>query len=374
MRKTIAITTALLLAGFLVNSASAAVSMNGDARTRWTYHQYSDGTDATENDEKWSSRIRVNLKATAKGGAYAKARLRMADAKWDGTRQTRNKGAGSNLYTDYAYIGVPIGQVTVEAGLQKVDLTRFTIWDEREDMLSINWTNDNTALDFWYIKDAEYTNTATDTIDDEDVNKMALILEQKWGGHFRVKASGFYTDDQTPADKSGFTGFLSVGGSAGQVTLDAELAYNEADVQGTTDDGLGGYVQGMMKFGDASLTLNGGFTKDGYVADDDFGFLMIGGDTAITADITRNIGAIGDTLWGGTILGFKVSENLNVKALLAYIDVDNYGSLFEVSGGVTYIVSDGATIEWLAGYVAIDDDSDTAEAPFATGLTFNVNF
>lgn len=374
MKKVIAAAAGLMLVGTMVGSASGAVSLSGDARARWYFEQYSDGTDATETDEKFSSRIRVKFEAEAKGGAYAKARLRMSDATWDGTSLTRDKGEGSNLYTDYAYIGVPIGAVTVEAGLMPVDLTLFSYWDRRDDMLSVSWANDMTGLEFWYVKDAEYTDDDTDTIDDDDINRMAVILDQKFAGDFSLKAAAFYNDDQTEEDQSGFSGLIHAGGPAGPVELEAEFVYSEADVQGTEDDGMGGYVQGSMDFGATSLAVNAGFTKDGWEADDDFGFIMIGGATAITPSITENIGSEGDTYWTAGILGYQVSENLSLKGILVYADVDDFGNLYEVSGGLNYVISDGASVEWLAGYLNTDDDADVYEDPVGTAVTLNLAF
>ncbi len=51
------------------------------------------------------------MKAESKGGAYAIARVRMADAIWDGAQdQTKAAPQGSNIYTDYAYMGAPMGR------------------------------------------------------------------------------------------------------------------------------------------------------------------------------------------------------------------------------------------------------------------------
>ena len=374
MKKLIVATSGLMLLGAMVSSASGAVSMGGDARARWQFSQYSDATDATENDERFSSRIRVKFNAEAKGGAYAKVRLRMADAVWDGTNQTRARGEGSNLYTDWAYIGVPVGSVTLEAGLMPIDLTKFSSWDERADMVSVKWAGDMTTLQFWYMKNAEYTNAATDTIDDEDVNTMALIFEQTYPCKSSITAAGFFTDDQTAADESGFSGFIHINSPIGPVTVEAEFAYVEGDVYGRQDDGLGGYIQGGMNFGAASLAINTGFTKDGYVADDDFGFLMVGGDTAITMSATQFVGQDGDTFWAGGICGFKMSEDLSLQGNLVYVDVDEFGSLIEISGGLKYVISDGANLEWLAGYVSMDDDAGILEDPLGTAVTLNVSF
>lgn len=374
MKKVIAAAAGLMLVGTMVGTATAAVSLSGDARARWYYETNADGTTATDQDEKFSSRVRVKFNAEAKGGAYAKARLRMSDATWDGTSQTRDKGEGSNLYTDYAYIGVPMGPVTVEAGLMPVDLTKFAYWDRREDQVAIKWANDMTTLQFMYQKDAEYTNEDTDTVDDDDINTYVGVLSQKFAGDFGMTAVVFMTDDQTADDASGFSGTFHVGGPAGPLAFEAEVTYVEGDVQGTEDDGIGAYAQGAMDFGATSLALNVGLTKDGFAADDDFGFIMIGGASSITPSLTENVGGLGDTIWAGAVPGFKVSEALSLKGNLVYADVDDVATVYEVSGSMVYAISDGASLQWDVGYLAVDDDADALEDPFGTAVTLAVSF
>ncbi|PID41220.1 MAG: hypothetical protein CR981_04195 [Proteobacteria bacterium] len=388
MKKVIAAAAGLMLVGTMVGSASGAVSLSGDARARWFYSQYGDGTKATEQNEGFSSRVRVNFNAEAKGGAYAKTRLRMADTKWDGTRKTRAKGEGSNLFADYAYIGIPMGPVTLEAGLMTADVTPFLLWDVKADMFKIKYERDMTSLEFWFAKDMEYTFVApvpvqgqvapvvvnTDFTDDNDINTYAVLLNQKFSGDFGVTVAALYVDDQTPSDAGGLAGTVQIGGPIGPVELEAAGAYKEAVLQGTEDDGMGFYLSVGYDMGAASVTVMGGMTMDGYVADDDFGFMMIGSASSITPDVSAEIGAGGDTTFFGGIFGFDVSEDLSLEGVLAYADVDEMGSAFEVSGSAKYVISDGANVKWDIGYLGLDYDHGDPENPFATTVTFNVSF
>lgn len=304
----------------------------------------------------------------------------MSDAVWDGTNATRNKGEGSNLYTDYAYIGIPLGAgVTFEGGLMPVDYTKFSIWDRRKDMFRVKWANDMTEVVFDYMKSLEYTDAATDTIDDNDVNWLSIYVNQKFAGDWAVRAQVLYHDDQRPGDDmSGLQAYGRVEGAAGPMALEAELTWLSSDSTGNADDGMGGYVQGAMKFGATSVAFNGGFTKDGFMADDDFGFIMIGGASAITPSVTANVGGNGDTLWLGGIFGFQASESLSLKGILAYADIDTPGTnditAFEVSGGMSYAISDGAAFDWVVGYLNLDDDAGALENPFGTAVTLSLSF
>ena len=93
-----------------------------------------DGELGNDSDtSNWNSRVRLKVKARTKGGAYAIARVRMADATWDGAQdQSKGTAQGSNIYTDYAYIGTPMGPVPylIEAGLMPFNVTKFSVYDD----------------------------------------------------------------------------------------------------------------------------------------------------------------------------------------------------------------------------------------------------
>ena len=57
----------------------------------------------------------------------------MADSVWNGAQdQSKATAQGSNIYTDYAYVGTPLGpSFTVEAGLMPFNVTKWTVWDTR---------------------------------------------------------------------------------------------------------------------------------------------------------------------------------------------------------------------------------------------------
>jgi len=136
-----------------------------------------------------------------------------------------------------------------------------------------------------------------------------------------------------------------------------------------------------MQFGATGVALEAGFTDKGFVTDGDYGFIMIGGGASITP---YTIGSEGESNWWiGVPVTFAVSEMLTIGGNLAYIDMDEFGEGFEISGTLKYLISDGANVQWDIGYLGysqgdggIDGDFslDDEGSPFGTALTFNVSF
>jgi len=383
MKKVIAVAAGLMLTGALVTTASAAVSFSGDARIRGYYEtDYDLGrtvaipdtalrTRTNEKDVKANSRYRVQINADAKGGAYVRSRIKIGDG-------THGTGGKTSVDTDYMYVGVPMGPVTIEGGRMPAHITKFFVNDKRYDMIIAKWANDMTDLQFWsrtILEDSVNLN-------DDDTTGYYVRLGQKFAGDFGLVLGGAYIDDSTPADLSGFTGTAHIGGPAGPVSLEAEFAYQNEDLTADSDDaGYGGYIQGGMDFGATSLTLNGGWAQDGFEADSDFGFIMLGGGSSITPAPFATFGGLADTTWIGGIVGFKASEALSLKGTLAYAKYDDVGDAFEIAGSLKYIISDGANIQWDIGYVSWSADSTPTvnplgeeESPFGTAVTLNVSF
>ena len=379
MKKVIAVAAGLMLTGALVTTASAAVSFSGDARVRGYYEtDYDFGrtvpipdtglrTRTDEKDVKANSRYRVKINADAKGGAYVRSRIKIGDG-------THGVGGKTDVTTDYMYVGVPMGPITVEGGRMPANLTKFFLWDRRHDMIIGKWGNDMTGVEFWYHKIAENG----DLINDDDVTGYYGLLTQKFAGDWGLTVAGAYVDDSTPTDLSGFTGTIGFGGPAGPVILAGEFSYKNADLQVGEDDGYGGYLEAGMDFGATSVKLNGGWAQDGFSADDDFGFIMLGGASSITPGAVDTFGdfngVTSDTTWLGGTVGFKASEALSLTGILAYAKFDEFGDGFEISGRLVYGISDGANIQWDMGYLSWSSDTDEEESPFGTAVTLNVSF
>jgi hypothetical protein len=414
MKKVIAAAAGLFRVGSAV-SAAAAVTLSGDARARWYYEKYQDGNilgrdEEKKTDEHWSGRVRVKIDADTKGGAYIRTRIRLADARW-GTGNTRTNKDNS-IYTDWAYIGMPIGPVTFEGGSMPVNITKWSVWDARADQAVVKYGFDATELMLIWQKrfEADPGQGADYSGDDNDIQNIWGVWKQGFRD-WNFTGAFVYTEDSlstnladyppgTPEvpeiaarDLSGWGGTFNAAGPIGPVAMVGEIAVMEDSVNGQVEDktGYGFYLQGSMDFGAASATLNGGYTKNGYVADDDFGFIMIGGASAITPEVAAQVGQNGDTWWIGGIAGYQVSEKLSLKGTLVYASsdtadrdnntLDPFGikaNYLEVAGEISYATSDNSSIDVIGGWLGIDPDdnvlNDRSKDPYGGAVTFNVDF
>ena len=275
MKKIIAVTAGLMLAGSIVGSASAAnITFSGDARARYTLEENYSGlmsaggakANSTSNDF-WNSRVRLQFKIDTKGGAYAIGRFRLADGTWQG-----NTGAGSaplgaatgtsvsynnttnynNLFVDMGYIGVPMGPILVEGGLGYEDFTndflRATSTDNYT-FLRFKYATDQTTLYAFYEKlryDPLMTKaTDPDADDQRDVDQYGVNWTQKFNKDWSLNATFLYRDDQqakivdnnnptpgrTAPDDSGAAADILLSGKANDIGIWVELAYKQADYQ-----------------------------------------------------------------------------------------------------------------------------------------------
>ncbi len=387
MKKIIAAAAGLLFVGTATAAfAAPGVSFSGDARAR--FYDQQEYTSADSEDTHWASRVRVKMVAESKGGAYAKVRLRMGDAQWNGTLNTGDKS--TNVYNDWAYIGVPMGPIKIEAGYVPRNVTDWFVWDKRADGVQAVYEGGNTtAMVFYDILSegssvvANSPNFGVDDTTDDNVDRYGIYLQQKLNADWSLIACGVYDDNQQGTSGSdGFGGTVHVDGKVANIGLVAEIAYEDSDYQGTVDNGSGGYVAATLPMGAASLTGLVGYTNNGYKADGNFGYFVVQSNLSqIAIGESADIGAYGDTVFVGVQPSYKVSQDLTLTAFVAYSDISenaaNGGSLtednsnWEFSGSASYAISDGASINAAIGYVDWDKgDQD----PFGFGLSLEIAF
>ncbi len=441
MKKIIAASAALLLVGSAV-VASAEVTFTGDARERfimqegYNFGNYYNATNDTltnrkKTTDKDNGRVRVVINATTKGGAYANMRLRFADGTYGGTDATMAAGAKTNYYTDWAYIGIPIGPVTINAGLMPDVASLWFRYDKRFDRLAATWANKTTSVTAQFDKVQETslvgaTGFNDPTFGDMDINQWGLVLKQKFVQDWNMVAYGVYQDNQTGykwgdslhaagtsagnVSGSGLAGTIQGTGSAGPVKMLVELSYVNKNLMGVSggngndvyfgkqtlgddvlqkdgsvkaENGYGGIVHAKMNFGPADGTLIMGFTKGGYEADFNYGFLMMGGAMAganpdlpvvgspisvisrigqsggrtiattgtLSSKTSAAINSASDTFFVGGIGDYQVAKNIKLVGIMAYADASDYSAL-EVSGLVNFQVTDGAYIDVGGGMLA----------------------
>ena len=123
---------------FMAPTVSAnEVTFSGDARVRYIYRDnYGFGNFDRGAHDVLDSRVRINLHAKSKGGAYAKARIRLADQDWG---LDKDRKSSDTFWVDIAYLGIPIGPTVVEGGLLKSNVTRFFEWDQSADQIQLMW-------------------------------------------------------------------------------------------------------------------------------------------------------------------------------------------------------------------------------------------
>jgi hypothetical protein len=382
MKKIIAAAAGLMLAGTMASVAvaqEAGITFKGDARARFYAQEEYASSEST--DTHWNSRVRLQWKATSKGGAYAIGRFRLADATWDGTQQTAAGGEKSNLKVDKAYIGVPFGPVTVEAGLMYRSWTPFSVLDVLRDSLVVKYQEGNTNLLAYFdmvdefVEDAEGAKAPEDRENDDDIQSYGFWLGQKFTDSLDMVLAGQYTSDDQ-GDKEGFAGTIQLNGNMGVAAITGELAYKEGDLTGNPDDGIGGFVSVTAPAGAASLTGVLGFTADGYVADGDFGpFIMLSDYSQIATGTL--IGSGGDTFFAAFAGDFKATERLTLGGVLAYADVDandddeSDEKAFEIGATAAYAVTDGAKLKGVIGYLDFDEADYN---PFGFGLSLEISY
>jgi endonuclease V-like protein UPF0215 family len=407
MKKVLVAGAALMLAGSMVSAASAGtpgdapkeetgVSISGDARVTYVgWGDYRTNVNDKSTDgysDYFESRISLNVDAKATGGSFMKSRIYFDnegyddDAMWDGYTTEQ-------VSVDYAYFGVPLNDNwKVIAGHMTVDTTTFFSWGGRKSRVKAVYKNNGLKIvPILQIND-EFTDNDIDEWSDNDAMSYGLIVAKAFNQDWKAKFFGMYFDDAremqevtttevqedgsevdvtavvSRTDRSGGIAVVHLDGAVGNVGLAAELGYKSSDVQGTEDDGMGGYVQATVNLGAVNPIFLFGMTQNGFMADNDFGFVMVGGNDS-TAKVAKVGNANGDLMFAAVTLPFDISDRFSVTGNLFYADYDSNTAggivdAIEVSGVATYAMSESTSLTYKAGYLAPSYDDDTVDDPF----------
>jgi hypothetical protein len=477
MKKIIAASAGLLLVGTMVTAASADVTFTGDSRERLMMkekYSYNDN----QNDYAYG-RVRLMMNATTKGGAFANVRMSFGNSQDYGSPDASNAfysaappatgqgsaggtGIGStykagstvtstglDTITDWAYMGIPIGPVTLTAGRMPDFTDVWFRFDKRLDAVAATYATKNTSVTALFAKIYEsqaatsqaaqqnltpYVLGAADAHEDRDVNQWAVIAKQNFIGGWSGLFYGIYQDNQlgdvtakytnatTGATSiqdvsfSGFKGTVKAEGPAGPVKLLGELSYAQKSLStngmtnsiwydtdnspiykngiGQVSDAYGGIFHAKMDFGPAAGTFVLGFTRNGFQADGNYGFLMMGGAMAGTNPDIPGVGSpitavnrIGqnpvnanysaNTVFVGLIGDYQINKMYKLVGILADSSVTGYGNLVELSGMVNIAVTDGAYINLGGGILgkslsqslnSASNNPDVAGMEYATAV------
>jgi hypothetical protein len=210
-----------------------------------------------------------------------------------------------------------------------------------------------------------------------DENWYGFLLNQGFSGGWNLTVGGLYAEQDTDDNGAGAT--VGLQGNVGEVALAAELAYQNEELAGVTDDdGFGGYLQATMPIGSVSLMGMVGFTVDGYNIDEaDFGPFIILQDYSQIA-LGTDFSEYGESMWVAIAPTFQATEKLTLGAQFSYVSVDAYvtgdedADLFELGATASYAVTDGAKLNGIVGWADVDDLAE--DDPFAVGLELAISF
>lgn len=403
------VTIILLFLTILVATASAGqVTFSGDARVRYIVkNNYLFGNLDSSTNDYWTSRVRINVFAKAAGGAYAKGRLRMDVTKWG------DPDPDKLPWVDIAYIGVPMGPTVLEAGNMKSNLTRFFQYDQSADQARLSWDMFESTWTAIYriLNEGAESEYAVDRNEDNDNVSYGLTAVKPFLSDWTAKGHLFYQDDQRnpytsgtyvkPSD--GFFWSVFLDGKIGEMKLETEVAFKAADVRQSRDNsgaiinqrnvsmgnGWGWYIEGGYPMGSFTPILNIGIAANGYDADNDFGWLMIGNSNNEPISVISQVGEAGDWYWIAPSLIYNPINKLSMRANFVYVDLNvgdqrdlefQFARLYELSGELTYMISDGASFTWKLGLLKpeinglIDGNPAKEDTAFGTYGRVQINF
>lgn len=374
----------LLLAASIVFSAAgvsiAEVTIKGDGRVRYIYKDnYLFGNLDRSATDFWDSRVRLTIEAKSRSGAFAKVRLR-SNIAWGASNQEDNT---VSPVTDFAYIGVPLGPTEVKAGFMKSNITRFLEWDQNTDQITIGWEMldaDWTGV-YRILNNSESSGFGVDRMNNNNHVAFGAIVKKDLTDTYRIQANLFYVDDQRDESSageyyppaSGFFWSLFFHGEHGKFEYQTEYAFKSSDVRQSRDeiffvinrpnidsgDGWGWYLAGMYRLGSFTPSLNIGVAANGFEADNDFGWIMVGNSNVEPIAMIAQVGESGDWFWIAPSLLYTMTEKLDIRGNAVWVSVDamdsdddttlHFINLYELSVDVLYKVMDNATITWKAG-------------------------
>ncbi len=375
MKKVLVAGAALMLAGstvpvaFAGNSGSdsgntTGVSISGDATLYYAGgidYPYDPVNRINGYSDFFATRVGLNFDAVALGGASIHARLYFDDAGFNDDPIWDKSGDNQlGVSTDYAYMQVPLSKnFTIKAGRLPLSFSPFYAGEIRPTRIQLIYKSGNLKLVPWLGVVSE-DEIDLDNLDDNDFMQYGIIPVITFDNDWTAKGFFRYNDDaRTVAqDRSGFEGSVNVSGMAGNVALTAEVSYKAADVQGTDDDGTGGYVQASLNMPGFTPTVLAGMTQNGFMAWRDFGFVMVGGNETTTVVDVGN--PVGDLMFGALVFKHDISDRFSAQGNLLYASYDydddiiaqgNIDSAVEVSGIFNYALSDSTSFEYKLGYL-----------------------
>jgi hypothetical protein len=411
LKRYLALIVGMLLVLAMASGAFAETkfTMSGDARVRGIWHSDFDFNEDVDADKRWwDYRVRLAIDAVADGGT--KVSTRIAYTGWNDTwadgGNIPQKSSNEPVSMDYAFITVPLGK-NFDATLGKVIVgwgKGFMAWDERAYRLILGGKFGDTIVKAFTQKNYETspggvatgantsasstTVTGDKNLDDNDAYSILAIHKTK-----NLEIGGIYvysTNERTTPTTDGSTFNAYFHGKWNSLTAFGEFAVKSGDApghdgtaaDGSKDAGYGGFLHLDYAMGNVKLIGAVAFTKNGYVADDDFAPTFFYGTT--TTPGMMNFGAGGDTTAGVLAVSYQATKELSLMGRVGFASVDAYSTLStstpgdydltELDLGLTYKINKSTTYAIDFGYLSPDGYNATDDAAIILAHRVVVSF
>ena len=384
MKKFLVLFLALTFVISLAAVAFAGVSISGDARVRGimnsnytaggTTGNFNSNTDA--DAKYWDQRVRLNVTGDVGNGIELRTRIVTSDGKWDAAAQTGGSSSTNRVYTDYAYLHVPVAGFVIDAGRMKRSWgNKLLRWDLTRDALEITTNLGDTQLGLFTEKmndssvsaaNAVAPNSGVNNLDDDD--NYGIFVKHSAGnlnaGILVIREEA----NETSTDTSGTEASVYVNTSVGAISIAAEAAVTSGNISGNEDsdggDRVGAFISASTDVGAMAVTASVAMAKDSFAADSHFTPTVFFGTDSPTA--LANFGSASNSTTWGYVLGAStdISSDLSVNGKIAYYDLENLSSTLTASGtnsanesateidlGLSYKLADNAAYTVDVGYL-----------------------
>lgn len=410
MKRYLALIAGMLLVLAMASGAFAETkfTLGGDALVRGTWQSNYDFNDTQDADKRWwDYRIRLQFDAVADGGTAVRTRLVTTGWKdtWADGGNIPSKGTNEPVSMDYAYIDVPLGK-DITATLGKVIVSwgkGFMAWDERAYRFILGTKFGDTTVKIFTQKNYEtspgtnpatgantsasgttivQTPTSNKNLEDNDAYSILAVHKTK-----NIEIGGiyvYYNNDQPVTTTSGsvfdayFHGNWNSLTAFGEFSYKGGTAFEQTKANGEKNDQYGGFLHLDYGIGNVKLIGAVAFTKNGYVADDDFTPTFMFGTSQATA--MMNFGTGGDTTAGLVAVSYKATKDLTLMGKVALASIDAYKTgeknidLTEIDLGLTYQINKSTTYNIDFGYLSPNGATPQDDAAIAFGHRITVNF
>ncbi len=359
--------------GSAVAQPGTAFVFGGDARVRGIQlNNYDLNKDTDEGDVKyWDQRARFTIDAKTTGGVELRTRMTLGNYGgnhvWydEGKDNTADNEHVKTINWDWAYLHFPIGPVTIDVGNQRANWGyKFFVWDAPVDRLKVSGKFGNVSVAIGTDKLAEASGENLEEGTGEqvggDYDKYFAVVGTKVAD-WNLKALYASYQDKRPAtdetdcldsvggfacedpgaDENGAVLDLFVDGKAGPVGVHVEYVTKSGELFTAPNDDKspnGAYIAVDGTFGQISAFAAYAFTKNGYVADNDFTPTLFYGTLQPTAVMNFGQDPFGGTADTGAIVigGFySVNEQITLGARYANAQLEEFNQATDDKGTIS---------------------------------------